>query len=587
MTDHKSQHWGFDYLLPAQAQKHITINEAIRKLDQFLHLTVVSIQRTEPPQSYPAGARYLVAENASGDWAGQDHKLAIEEDGGWQFYTPKVGWRIWDEEQKQLRVYDGTDWQTINAAGADHTHDIEDVTDLQSSLDEKAEKNDVSALDQRVSIIEGQQGQAGNGNENGLNNLPLLGVNTTADATNKLSVKSEAVLLDNNGGDAQTKINKSASTDTASLLFQSNYKGHAEIGLLGDDHFHLKISPDGNNWSEAFIIDKNTGQVNFHKVPQIGGAVLVQKNYLINGGFNIWQRGTNFTAQGYSADRWYQSLGSGGVTSRIENSLAEQDSLSGISRYAIRCRNTSSGTSRYIEQRVEDVRTLAHKTATLSFKAKGTSPNAIRRIKIKQYFGTGGSSTVTQNLPASINLTGNYQQFSVSVNIPSIANKSIRAGSYLAIAFYGADETAQAFDFIITDVKLEDGTLATPLINPPLAEELVLCQRYFEKTYAAETPPSTRTGINSKGEFTGNRGDRFAISFTNSYLTAKRGQPNITIYSPITSEKNVIYDAGSGRDKSIYTGSAGDKGFIINGSPSTTTSANSFHMWHWVADAEL
>jgi hypothetical protein len=91
----------------------------------------------------------------------------------------------------------------------------------------------------------------------------MLGINTTADATNKLSVASDAVLFNHNGADSQVKVNKAAASDTASHLFQNNYSGRAEFGLAGDDDFHAKVSPDGSTWNEGILIDKDTGVVTF------------------------------------------------------------------------------------------------------------------------------------------------------------------------------------------------------------------------------------------------------------------------------------------------------------------------------------
>jgi hypothetical protein len=96
-----------------------------------------------------------------------------------------------------------------------------------------------------------------------LQNLSLLGINTTADATNKLAVKSSAVLFDNVGAGSQVKVNKAAAGDTASHLFQTGYSGRAEFGLTGDDDFHLKVSADGSTWKEGLKVDKTTGVVTF------------------------------------------------------------------------------------------------------------------------------------------------------------------------------------------------------------------------------------------------------------------------------------------------------------------------------------
>ncbi|MBN8959191.1 MAG: hypothetical protein J0H17_21940 [Rhizobiales bacterium] len=110
-------------------------------------------------------------------------------------------------------------------------------------------------------------------------NLPMLGVNTTADATNKLAAKTNAVLFDalraaNGGnGDIQIKLSKEAAGDTASFLFQTNYSGRAEIGLTGDDDLHFKVSPDGSSWNEAILVNRSTGLVTLALVDINGGAI--------------------------------------------------------------------------------------------------------------------------------------------------------------------------------------------------------------------------------------------------------------------------------------------------------------------------
>jgi len=60
-------------------------------------------------------------------------------------------------------------------------------------------------------------------------------------------------------GDVQAKLNKNASGDTASLLYQTSYSGRAEFGLTGDDDFHCKVSPDGSSWTDALVIDRTSG----------------------------------------------------------------------------------------------------------------------------------------------------------------------------------------------------------------------------------------------------------------------------------------------------------------------------------------
>jgi len=88
-----------------------------------------------------------------------------------------------------------------------------------------------------------------------LQNMALVGINATADATNKLSLNSSAALFNNIGNGIQIKLNKNAPTDTASLLYQTAFSGRAEMGTAGDDSFHIKVSPDGASWKEALVVD--------------------------------------------------------------------------------------------------------------------------------------------------------------------------------------------------------------------------------------------------------------------------------------------------------------------------------------------
>ncbi|MEM9550545.1 MAG: pyocin knob domain-containing protein, partial [Pseudomonadota bacterium] len=89
--------------------------------------------------------------------------------------------------------------------------------------------------------------------------LSSLGIGTTTDATNRLAVRSPATLLSHDGADHQLKINKANESDTASLLFQSDFTGQAEIGLAGQRDLSVKVSPDGASWTEAMVVDAASG----------------------------------------------------------------------------------------------------------------------------------------------------------------------------------------------------------------------------------------------------------------------------------------------------------------------------------------
>ena len=213
----------------SQAQKHVTHNEALIQLDALASLYILDRDLTAPPGSPADGDTYLVAASATGDWAGKDGLIAFALDGAWRFFDPVGGLRAYIDDEQAVLIYDGSAW-----------------VDLASVLS--------------------------------LQNVPLVGINTTADATNKLAVKSNAILFDawrtggGGNGDVQVKLSKQAYGNTASLLYQANYSGRAEMGLTGDNDFHVKVSPDGSTWYDALIVDKDNGNM------EIPGTLAVGSN---------------------------------------------------------------------------------------------------------------------------------------------------------------------------------------------------------------------------------------------------------------------------------------------------------------------
>lgn len=205
------------YIIAAQAQKHVTHNEAIRGLDALVQLMVLDKDLAAPPGAPADGNRYIVAASPTGAWAGQAGRIAAWQDGAWEFFAPREGWLAWVADEDKLYVHDGAAWGVVSVA-------------------------------------------VGAG-------AAIWGVNATADTTNRLAVKSTASLFDNVGNGHQQKINKAAAGDTASTLYQTNYSGRAEYGLTGDDDFHVKVSPDGAAWFEALVVDRASGAARFPNSP--------------------------------------------------------------------------------------------------------------------------------------------------------------------------------------------------------------------------------------------------------------------------------------------------------------------------------
>ncbi|MCL7406843.1 DUF2793 domain-containing protein [Paradonghicola geojensis] len=199
------------YLMPAQAQKHVTHNDALDRLDLVVQLVVTAFDATNPPASPTEGECYAIGQTPTGEWVGKAGLLTVFQNSGWVYVAPQNGW-LATTDRGDIRLYSGGTW-----------------------------------VDAR--------------NQNALQNLPELGINATADSTNRLSISSDAVLLNHAGAGHQVKVNKASTSDTASLLFQSNWSGRAEMGLSGTDDFAVKISPDGNTWTAALSVDATNGNV--------------------------------------------------------------------------------------------------------------------------------------------------------------------------------------------------------------------------------------------------------------------------------------------------------------------------------------
>ncbi|OUS06138.1 hypothetical protein A9Q96_10270 [Rhodobacterales bacterium 52_120_T64] len=102
--------FGLPLLQAAQAQKHVTVNEALARLDAVVQMRVKADDWEIPSANSVEGEAHVVGPIASNEWAGQSGKVAIVSNGGWVFLTPKIGWRAWNEVLGAEIVYDGVNW---------------------------------------------------------------------------------------------------------------------------------------------------------------------------------------------------------------------------------------------------------------------------------------------------------------------------------------------------------------------------------------------------------------------------------------------------------------------------------------------
>ena len=103
------------FIMPAQAQKHVTHNEAIELLDMIVQLTLDSAAAIAPPSSPSEGQTWALGASPTGAWAGQDGMIASWRGGGWLFVTPQEGWMAWCKDAADLKVRTGGAWPTLAA----------------------------------------------------------------------------------------------------------------------------------------------------------------------------------------------------------------------------------------------------------------------------------------------------------------------------------------------------------------------------------------------------------------------------------------------------------------------------------------
>ena len=319
------------------------------------------------------------------------------------------------------------------------------------------------------------------------------------------------------------------------------------------------------------------------------GLSLAMKNKIINGCFRLWQRNTTFSANGYTADRWYAFLGTGGsptmTLSRQAFTLGQTD-VPGEPQYYCRFNQTAlaSSTAPYLEQRIESVRTLAGQSASISFYAKADAARTVSADAI-QNFGTTGSpsGSVTTNI-GSFNLTTSWQRFTKQVTLPSISGKTLGTDNndYLSLRFTLPLNATFTVEF--DQVQLEAGGASTFEVRD-IGVELRLSQRYYEKSYDIGTVPGTSTS-NGIIEYCMTNTTLVLAAYV-GYKTPKRAVPAITFWDRvgnISKFSQWTVPGGWVADNlaSPAVSSSGESGFMLYNNATTYYMAV-----HYGADSEL
>ena len=251
---------------------------------------------------------------------------------------------------------------------------------------------------------------------------------------------------------------------------------------------------NGDVYSASDVNDTN-GTINANASPYAAG-----KNKIINGDFYFNQRNftSNTTDSTYNFDRWLQENSGGTVTVTPQIFTPGTAPVAGYEGKnfvrMVTASQSAAGHYALYEQKIEDVRTFAGQTVTVSFWAKAATGTPNIGVTFNQSFGGGGSPTVNTSAAAVKTITTSWARYSFNVAIPSISGKTIgtvvnnalflvivvSTGATLVGLGY-ANTGIQNNTFDIWGVQVEAGSTATPFqtASGTIQGELALCQRYL------------------------------------------------------------------------------------------------------------
>jgi len=243
-------------------------------------------------------------------------------------------------------------------------------------------------------------------------------------------------------------------------------------------------------WSNINVADQAgfRTELDVYSKAEVQEVTQSNANIIINGDFQVWQRGTSFTTPDvdsvYTADRWLcdmdTSSSDSGTISRQAFTLGQTDVPAFPNNYfRYDCTTGLAGNATMIRQRVEDVSEWGGQTFTLSYYAKADSAITTRVQAITKY-GDGSASPNNTALDVDITLSTSWQKFEHTFTTESSTGKDIQNNSYLEIAFIELTSSGNgSFVFDLANVKLELGTVATPFEKEPYGDVLAKCQRYY------------------------------------------------------------------------------------------------------------
>ena len=389
----------------------------------------------------------------------------------------------------------------------------------------------------------------------------------------RVLVKNQALGKDNGLYLTADVWKRTADADTSAKV-TSGLTVHVEQGATnGDTQWHLITDSPivldttaltfqwaaGQNAPTQAVDDRSRKVANTESVRtqiespnQVFAAHVYRKNRLINGNFDIWQRGAagrvgnaSGPAQSlYGPDRWLVYLPANS-TATWERIAFEPGAGFNEGRYGLSVSRSGSSDGMNISQRIEGVETYAGKRVTVSFYMR-SSINHMCGVILRQNFGVGGSDAGA-GVGTQISVTTAFKKYVVTLDVPSISGKKRASdGDYLELVFGSLGKGAYSLD--LASVQVESGVIATDFELRPLAYELILCQRYYEKTFSQDVEPHNGSGIAGSLiciVYSGQVGSSSQPVGHWAFRVEKRATASIRLYSPMGSGPDGQWRSGS------------------------------------------
>jgi hypothetical protein len=332
------------------------------------------------------------------------------------------------------------------------------------------------------------------------------------------------------------------------------------------------------------------------------------RNYLLNGDFQVWQRGTSFTvgavSKVYGADRWCQGRGSTAGSTMAQVSITSASGRLPLDfRYACRVQRTAADTSLNdvtIVQAIESANAvqLRGKTVILSYWVR-TGAGWAGNWKARIFTGTGTDENLFTGMTGRLNplnilttftASSDWTFYSHAVTLDSGTN-----GINVAFSYTPTNATAVANEYFdITGIQLElarDSTMpvATAYEYIPFDSELFRCQRYYQKSFPYSIAPAQGTN-NSIGIYQFPcmvSGVASTVGTSQPLIPRMRTTPTMTFYNPISANA-FVRNYSTSTDATATSGSGvGEKSFGLSCIGIAGFAVGHLLGVHWQADAEI